>query len=95
MACYVESTQTWRVDKSVLDEVKKDIQSIVECAKDGDKIHLLFNEEIKLPRTIVIDKNILLRSDNGKKVRTEYPPSKLSPNVRLQCPDSGELIIAK
>lgn len=94
-ACYDNSTQTWEVDTAILKAVKNDIQSIVECAKDGDKIHFVSTKDIRPLRTIVIDKDIFIGSSSNKQETARNRPSDLTPNVRLLCPNSGELIIAK
>eukprot|EP00210_Caulerpa_lentillifera_P000455 g438.t1 len=92
---YNETTQIWTIKYKALKKLKNDIQAIVECAIDGDKIHLPTDKDIQPSRTILIDKNIMLGAVINTNATKQQTPASYFPEVQISCPASGELIIAK
>ena len=89
-----EDTRTWRVTAAVLEEIEHDVQSIVNCAEDGDTLLFDVVGTIRPANRVTISKRLTLGADAEDAPRTNNANIASPPSATFECPRDNEGIFS-
>lgn len=83
------------ITDDVVEELEGDLQVIVECANEEEILLFRTNRTIRLPRTLIVTKNLTFTSQSDEDFVGNGVLSSTPEIVRFTCPDSGQLLVSR